>query len=64
MRQVFCVTPSGEHWAVNSRLAGVIYRFKKRETAVDFARRMAERTPPATVEVRDKDGNVVEEISF
>jgi hypothetical protein len=64
MPQIFSVVPSGEHWAVNSRLAGVVYRFRDRETAVDFARRLAERAPPATVEVRDEQGNVVEELSF
>jgi hypothetical protein len=63
MPHIFTVTPTGEYWAVNSRLAGVAYRFKDRETAVDFARRLAERAPPATIEVRDAQGNVVEEMS-
>lgn len=64
MAQTFSVTPSGEHWAVNSRLVGVVYRFRDRESAVDFARKMAERTPPARVEVKDTEGNVIEEASF
>jgi FKBP-type peptidyl-prolyl cis-trans isomerase 2 len=64
MGHVFSVTPNGEHWAVNSRLVGVIYRFKDREVAVDFARKMAGRTPPAKVEVRDSNGNVIEEENY
>ena len=64
MPQIFTVAPNGQHWAVNSRLAGVVYRFKDRETAVSFARRMAESKPPARVEVRDKEGNLVEEASY
>ena len=64
MSHTFSVTPSGEHWAVNSRLVGVVYRFRDRDAALDFARKMAERTPPAKVQVRDTDGNVVEEENF
>ncbi len=64
MPQIFTVTPASEHWAVNSRLVGVIYRFKERKAALEFARTMAERSAPATVEVRDAEGNIVEEISF
>jgi hypothetical protein len=60
MSHVFSVTPTGEHWAVNSRLVGVVYRFRDRDAAVDFARKMAERTPPAKVEVKDKQGNVIQ----
>jgi hypothetical protein len=64
MGHIFSVTPSGEHWAVNSRLVGVVYRFRDREAAVEFARKMAERAPPARVEVRDSEGNVVEETDY
>jgi hypothetical protein len=64
MGHTFSVTPSGEHWAVNSRLVGVVYRFRDRDAALEFARKMAERTPPAKVEVRDMEGNVVAEESF
>lgn len=64
MGQIFNVTPNGEHWAVNSRLVGVVYRFRDRDAALDFARKMAERTPPAMVQLKDKHGNVVETEEF
>ena len=64
MGHIFSVTPNGEHWAVNSRLVGVIYRFRDKDVALDFARKMAERTPPAKVELRDGEGNVVTEESY
>jgi hypothetical protein len=64
MAQTFSVTPSGEHWAVNSRLVGVVYRFRDRDSAVEFARKMAARTPPARVEVKDVEGKVIEQVDF
>jgi hypothetical protein len=64
MGLVFSVTPTGEHWAVNSRLVGVIYRFRDQDAALDFARKMALRTPPAKVELRDTEGNVVTEETY
>ncbi|HEY0673105.1 MAG TPA: DUF2188 domain-containing protein [Longimicrobiales bacterium] len=59
MHQLLIVTRDGEYWSVNSRLAGVAYRFREREAALDFARRLAQRQPPAQIELRDEDGTIV-----
>jgi hypothetical protein len=60
----FIVTSDGEHWSVNSKLAGVVYRFRERDAAIDFARRLAQRASPAQIQVRDREGEIVEEEAY